>query len=188
MALEIKAKFEKVDDTIIITDLTGLYNNDTTDPHYNITGWQDISTAAISAATAAVLAISVPDPITLSPVATPTTFNLYNTLPNYLYNSKTLDQAGVDGVYYFTFAVTVTGKGLYKFSQYKLFTPIADCCIQQLSDKSIYNAKAQKAFSDAFDIWTTMKYSACCGEMNQAIAQLKKLQRICRKAGCDTCC
>jgi hypothetical protein len=119
--------------------------------------------------------------------STPLVFDIYNDLPNINRQTKTVDVDGVDGMYYFTYAVTVTGLGVFKHSIYKLFTPQADCCIQRLSDAAVCDKSKQNVFSNAFDIYTTMKLSACCGKYSEAIVQLKKLQRICKTSGCGCC-
>ncbi len=186
MGLELEANLWKIcgTDNLVVQETTGVYNADTTSPYYNITGWQDASTGLLSNATAATIRIYPPDPTTLLNSSSSFTTNLFTEgFPNIDLSQFTIEQSAVDGILYYTYAVTVSGI-LKTYSAYKLISCGVDCCVDKMASIAVCSKEGQKKFAEAAAIQDTMKKAARCGDLNSAITQLKKLKRMCNSCGC----
>lgn len=187
-------------------ETTGLYNGTNNPNGWTTTG---VPNPNIADAVSAVLDIYIPDPITLMPVNTPVTINIFpfsfpttDVTQSYLITPQDIGYASgepaADGVYQFVYKVSA-GKDPdfidYTKTQYVLVYSAAQCCVSKLAVDAINDGggcgcgsgcgESMTEFEKGMLLIEAAKYSIVCGLINPAANAIKHVNEIC--GGCSTC-
>lgn len=211
MALNLANTFVQITNgtTITVTDTTGTYNVNTNEGGY---GTPNPSVGNFSNY---YISCYLPDPITLSPSATPIIINAYPSLPsssNGTFDLTSLLLTGVantplaDGWYLFEIAAdydTGITEGTATNSVNLILFKIVDCCITNLTVKSINcgcdgASKKSQNLTRANIMLDMLRERVVSGEViasvidscdqyNLGVSLLQNLQDICEDANCGGC-
>jgi hypothetical protein len=174
-------------DTLVFTELTGEYSSS------NTGGWNDASTEYIGDVASATLTIIYPDGTSSDP------FDMYPTFPSKTEDTE-LEIASTDlgltgdfddGVYTFTYTVTMEDTTVYTKTCYIFLSCTVDCCVDRLfariSPTDCKDCKdSTMAFAlEALGFLLGAKARANCGEISAAAALLAKVQYMCNLTRCN---
>lgn len=196
MALQLKFTVENGDDckSIIFTETTGAYNN----PN-NLTGWGNPN-AAIADVNTAVLSIENLTTITTYDdiVITPSSSNGETTI-----TTEDLEIAGVsigditlpDGLYQFTYTVTMDNDTVYEQEVLSVFLCESCCKIKKLAANVDVDcgcctddcAEDLWKFLEAYTLYKAILWSGACGSTSKINDNIENLQDFLINIDCKNC-
>jgi len=196
MALQLKFTVENGNDckSIIFTETTGAYNN----PN-NLTGWgspnaaiADVDTATLSIENLTTL--TVYDDITI----TPSSSNGETTI-----TTQDLEISGVsigdvtlpDGLYQFTYTVTMDNETVYEQEVKSLFLCESCCKIKKLASEVDVDCNCCNdgcaddlyTFLEAHTLYKALQWSGICGAESEINKNIENLQEYLINTDCKNC-